>query len=244
MSNQRSPSPRKIFFLAIFALTVIWSCRAADLANDLRAQRAGATTVPTVNVAVEEPSPTETLAAVTELPTDTLEPEPTELPTDTSAPTNVPTPRATRTPAPPTRPLPPTATFTPAPPPSPTRCPDKYCVIKANCVPGDNTRAIGTVYENGVPKNGIRVRVSYDYGGAPVAEDFISGHDPVNRQNLDPAHPGYYQVGIRDGSALDGNWWVFLMDEKQNVISEGRYFKTTDVVTADSCQIGVTDFGK
>ncbi len=86
--------------------------------------------------------------------------------------------------------------------------------------------------------------MSYADGGPPIVTDFISGHDPLNPQNLDPAHPGYYQIGIHEGSAFDGNWWVFLIDDKGHEISVGRYFKTTDVTTSDSCQVGVTDFFK
>lgn len=117
-------------------------------------------------------------------------------------------------------------------------------MTKATCVPDSNTRAIGTVYENGVPKNGVRVRVSFADGGAPAAAEFISGHDPINRDKLDPAHPGYYQIGIAEGAAFDGNWWVFLVDDHGEEISEGRWFKTTNVTTSDSCNVGVTDFGK
>ncbi len=102
------------------------------------------------------------------------------------------------------------------------------------------------VFENGIPKNGVRVRVSYADGGPRLngVPDFISGHDPINPQNLDPTHPGYYQIGIQEGAALDGNWWVFLVDDNGNEISAGRWFKTTNVVTGNSCQVGVTDFAK
>ncbi len=92
--------------------------------------------------------------------------------------------------------------------------------------------------------NGIRVRVSHDYGGAKVAADFISGRDPINPQLFDPAHPGYYQVAILDGQTTDGTWWVFLLDNNLNIISEGRMFQTTKAVTGNSCQVAVTDFGK
>jgi hypothetical protein len=249
--RRTSPSPINAFLLFLAALGVILGCRAGDLAASIRQSRAGVTAV-AANPTRPRPSATATLVALvetpteaaTETPTETLEPSPTEAPTDTPEPAETATPRPTSTPAPPTRIPPPTQTFTPAPPPSPTRCPDQFCVIKSDCIPGQDTRAIGHVYSNGVPLNGARVRVSYANGGAPAAADFISGHDPVNPQNLWLGHDGYYQVGIREGAPFDGNWWVFLVDDAgNNVISEGRWFKTTDVTTGTSCQIGVTDFG-
>jgi hypothetical protein len=117
-------------------------------------------------------------------------------------------------------------------------------VVKIACLSGENTRAIGVVYENGVPKNGVRVRVSFDYGGAAVAADFISGHDPINPNVLDPQHPGYYQIGISEGATQDGNWWVFIVDDQNRTISDGRWFKTDAIVSGSSCNIGVTDFAK
>ncbi len=239
----------RTFALVLFVFAIILDCRAAELVNSLRQRRPAVTSI-AAQPTQSTHSPTATEVALVETPTDTrvpsetLEPSPTELPTDTLEPIVTATPRPTSTPAPPARKPTSTQTFTPVPPPSPTRCPQEYCVTKATCVPDGNTRAIGTVDENGVPKNGVRVRVSYADGGAPAAADFISGHDPINRDRLDPAHPGYYQVGIMEGAAFDGNWWVFLVDDKGEEISEGRWFKTVNVTTSDSCNVGVTDFGK
>ena len=88
------------------------------------------------------------------------------------------------------------------------------------------------------------MRVSYAYRGAPDVSDFISGHDPNNPSVLDPNHPGYYQLGISEGSALAGNWWVFIVDGDGDAVSEGRLFNTQDQETSTSCQIGITDFYK
>jgi hypothetical protein len=110
------------------------------------------------------------------------------------------------------------------------------------CEPGENTRAVGTIYENDRPKNGVRVRVSYAMGGPPVIPDFISGNDPNTPQVADPQHPGYYQLGLLEGGALQGNWWVFVVDDKHNVLSEGHSFKTDGQQTATSCQVAITDF--
>jgi hypothetical protein len=250
-ARRRKPSPNSFFVLILASFAVVLGCRASDLADSIRQRRAGATAV-AANTVRPKPSATETLVALVETPTEvpteteteTLEPSPTGAPTDTPEPSETSTPSATRTPAPPTRIPPPTQTFTPAPPPPPTRCPDQLCVIKTDCLSGQDTRAIGHVYANGAPLNGVTVRVSYDYGGAPVAGDFISGHDPINPRNLWPGHDGYYQVGISEGSAKAGTWWVFVIDpSSKEPVSEGRTFTTQAQQTPDSCQIGVTDFG-
>ncbi len=171
-------------------------------------------------------------------PSETNLPTPTELP---GPPTDTPEPTETFTITP--RPSP-TQTPTITPTPGPTACPKDYCVIASSCRPDTNTRAIGTVYDKGGPVNGVRVRVSYADGGPPIVNDFISGHNPISPQELDPAHPGYYQIGIAEGQPVDGNWWVFLVDDKGKEISVGRWFKTTAVTTGNSCQVGVTDFSK
>ncbi len=174
------------------------------------------------------PAPTAT-PVPTDMPTLTNTPEPTSTP----LPTNTPTLTPTNTPTP-------TNTYTPTP--IPTHCPTEYCIILQRCEPGENTRAVGTIYENDRPKNGVRVRVSYAMGGPPVIPDFISGNDPNNPKLPDPQHPGYYQLGLLEGGALEGNWWVFIVDDQHNVLSEGRYFKTHGQQTATSCQIAITDF--
>lgn len=110
------------------------------------------------------------------------------------------------------------------------------------CEPGENTRAVGTIYENDIPKNGVRVRVSYAMGGPPILPDFISGNDPNNPNAADPNRPGYYQHGLLEGGQLAGNWWVFIVDEEGEVLSEGRLFNTQGQMTATSCQVGITDF--
>jgi hypothetical protein len=192
------------------------------------------TKIPAPNTRVPPP-PTRTAIPATVLPPPTEIPLPTDtpVPTDTPIPTDTPTPTATFTPTP-------TNTFTPTR--IPTHCPQQYCIIMQRCEPGENTRAVGTIYENDRPKNGVRVRVSYAMGGPPVIPDFISGDDPNNPGHPDPLHPGYYQLGLLEGGALAGNWWVFIVGDKNAVISEGRYFNTQGQTTATSCQVGITDF--
>lgn len=186
------------------------------------------------------PAPTETFAP-TWTPTSTSTPEPTFTPTFTNTPEPTATPTFTHTPTstPTWTPLP-TNTLTPTV--VPTHCPQQYCVIMQRCEPGENTRAVGTIYENDIPRNGVRVRVSYAMGGPPVLPDFISGNDPNNPGRADPQRPGYYQHGLLEGGQLAGNWWVFVVDEDGEVLSEGRFFNTQGQRTATSCQVGITDF--
>lgn len=166
-------------------------------------------------------------------PTDTPLPTGTNTPTETPTSTETPLPTATPT-------FTPTQTFTPTR--VPTHCPQQYCIIMQRCEPGENTRAVGTIYENDRPKNGVRIRVSYAFDGPPVIPDFISGNDPYNPSAPDPQRPGYYQLGLLEGGALAGNWWVFVIDDEENVLSEGRLFNTQGQTTATSCQVGITDF--
>lgn len=163
----------------------------------------------------------------------------TPLPTNTFTPTETPLPTDTPTATPTWTPLP-TNTYTPTI--VPTHCPQQFCIIMQRCEPGENTRAVGTIYENDRPKNGVRVRVSYALGGPPVIPDFISGNDPNNPNVPDPLRPGYYQLGLLEGGALAGNWWVFVIDNEENILSEGRLFNTQGQTTATSCQVGITDF--
>lgn len=198
------------------------------------------TRVPTRRPTVTPPpSPLPPTLTFTPVPSDTPVPTFTPIPTDTPAPTETPSHTPTFTATATNTPLP---TNTPTPTIVPTHCPQQYCVIAQRCDVGENTRAIGTIYENDKPKNGVRVRVSYALGGEPVIADFISGHDPNNPQLLDPSRPGYYQLGLLEGGALEGNWWVFVVDDEGDLISEGRFLKTHGQVTATSCQVGVTDF--
>jgi hypothetical protein len=198
-----------------------------DVPPPPRPTRAVVAPPPTIEVA---PSP---------LPTETPLPTDTPLPTETATPTATPTPTETATPTSTLTPTP-TQTFTPTI--VPTHCPQEYCVILQRCEPGENTRAVGTIYENDRPKNGVRVRVSYALDGPPVIPDFISGNDPNNPNFADPQRPGYYQLGLLEGGAMAGNWWVFVIDEEENRLSEGRLFNTQGQTTATSCQVGITDF--
>jgi hypothetical protein len=198
-----------------------------------------ATRVPVRATLPPPPPPPTAEVFVPPPPTDTPLPTPTPIPTNTPEPTSTPVPTDTPTFTPTFTPTP-TNTFTPTI--IPTHCPQEYCVIMQRCEPGENTRAVGTIYENDRPKNGVRVRVSYAMGGPPVIPDFISGNDPNNPNVPDPQRPGYYQLGLLEGGQLAGNWWVFIVNDEDEVLSQGRLFNTQGQMTATSCQVGITDF--
>ena len=77
-----------------------------------------------------------------------------------------------------------------------------------------NTRIQGTVYDNGVKKNGVTVRVSESDGGPkfPELDDFVTGTDPSDYKHICPECEGMYRISPAEGQMVDGNWWVFIVD--------------------------------
>ncbi len=173
-------------------------------------------------------------------------------PTVTASPTLVPVPlpaaalpTATRAPAPR-----PTATHRPAPtspPPPPPPPPTEdlyqgyyYRVAKNVCTTAPNTRAEGSVFNNGVPQNGVRVRVSGDgLGGGAAINDFITGVDPSDYRHQDPTLQGKYRLGIFEGQQNAGNWWVWIVNENGDRISMGAFFNSQD---GPGCNTAYIDF--
>lgn len=214
-------SARAIFLFGIFWL-VILGCRTTDVIA-----RANPTATSTVTRTV--PRPTFTPAPPTPLPTQVPPPPP-------ASPTRAPTARPT-TP----RPVVPARSPTPAPPP-PTADPYAgwyYKPVNKGCVAASNTRIEGIVLENGVPKNGVRVRVSIAEHGDPVINDFITGTDPNDHKHICPECQGRYRLGIAEGQRIDGNWWVFIIDASGAPQSPGVYVKTHD---NPGCNTATVDF--
>lgn len=175
-------------------------------------------------VPTEEPPPTE------ELPTE-------EPPTDLPPPTRIPATRA------------PTLTPTPAgptPTTAPTRCPKTYCVVYRGCQPdAGNTMIEGIVYKNGVPENGVVVRVAKEPGAYPLVDDFKSGNDPINPGQPDPNNPGRYILQIVAGAPREGHWWVFIVDVANGtkVLSDAKEIHTNDdPFNPANCQHAYVDF--
>lgn len=223
----------------LVALGVIWfillGCRTANLIA--QAQPTFTRTV-TRTVTRTPPRPTFTpvpptvplppafaLSPTLALPPTLAAPVPTRAPTPRIVPTRTPVPR-------PAAPVPP-------PPTADLYQGYYYRVLKNTCVSDSNTRAEGTVYNNGVPQNGVTVRIANGNGGDPVIDDFITGMDPSDYKHHDPSLQGKYRLGIAEGQRIDGNWWVFIIDSTGQQISVGAYFKTFD---APGCNKAIIDF--
>lgn len=219
--KQRDPM-RWLAFGGIF-LFIVLGCRTTDL------------------IARANPTPTFTLVPTRTTVRPTFTPVP---PTLTSSPTLVPTivpPTRTPTVRPTTRVPTPARTATPAPPP-PT--PDPYAgwyyrPVNKGCVTAPNTRIEGAVYENGVLKNGVRVRVSHMEGGEPSINDSITGMDPTDYKHVAPEWAGRYRLALYEGQQNAGNWWVFIVDESGNQLSPGVLVTTQD---GGGCNTATIDF--
>ncbi len=135
----------------------------------------------------------------------------------------------------------PVPTQTPIPPPTADLYQGFYYrILKNVCVTAPNTRAQGTVFNNGVPQNGVRVRVSGDgNGGQPAIDDFITGTDPSDYKHVDPALQGKYQLGIFEGQQNAGKWWVWIIDNKEQPLSPGAHFNSQD---GGGCNTAIIDF--
>lgn len=245
---------------SILVLTLFLACRTTDLLTG--------TYVPPASeiVARNRVRVTETPQALSlQVPTDrpardplatnvpTVFVPPPEHPTDTPFPTDPPPPPATDIPQatdilpPTTRPqatVPPTAAG-PTPTVGPTRCPQTYCVSFRGCQTDGNTIIEGIVYNNGVPENGVAVRVAKEQGAYPLVDDFISGYDPINPGHPDPKNPGHYILQIVAGSPREGNWWVFVIDKPNGTkqMSEAKLIHTNDDASnPGNCQHAFVDF--
>jgi hypothetical protein len=240
--------------LAVFGFFL--ACRTADLITNVTAPRATSTVValnkrtshapqapatptrrrgaqnrptaePTSDLALQEP--TEPPLPIEELPT---EPPP---PTDIKPPTRPPQPTAPPSPSGPT--------FTPVP----TPCSKTYCAVFRGCQPEGNTLVEGIVYNNGVPENGVAVRVALAQGAYPLVPDFPSGTEAVNPGKPDPNNPGHYILQIVAGEAREGHWWVFVVDKVNGTrqISDAIEFHTNDDPNNPAnCQHAFVDFSR
>ncbi|MBI3912863.1 MAG: hypothetical protein HY327_01510 [Chloroflexi bacterium] len=172
---------------------------------------------------------------------------PTVRPTFTPAPSPQPSPRATatrtRTPAPRAPTAPPTAipqpTLPPAPPPPPVASGAYFKVSKSSCAEGGNTRVIGTVYDAGNKVSGLIVRVSAVPGGPPAINDSITGVDPKDPRRADSSLQGQYLLALYEGQQKKGNWFVFIITQAGDILSDVGNIQTSD---GRGCNIGTVDF--
>lgn len=223
----RFSSARIIVLIGLFWLVVL-SCRTSDVIA-----QANPTATRTVTRTV--PRPTFTSVPPTAIPSDTPPPLPPQPTTTLVVPGPAPTQRPT------TRPPTPSKSATPAPPP-PTADPYAgyyYKPRNVKCVTAPNTRIEGTVTENGIPKNGVRVRVSDVTGGGPSIDDFITGTDPSDFKHTCPECAGKYRLALYEGQQNAGNWWVFILDNADNLLSPGVLITTQD---GGGCNSATVDF--
>ncbi len=241
----------RVVLLVLLACAFVIACRTANLITNVQEPRVAQR----VTAARASPSPSRARAIPTKsrvLPRPTRVPSkliPTEpLPTQPPPPTVPPPPSATHKPAPTRKPLP-TPTPTPAGPtetPAPTRCPQQYCVVYRGCqTDAGNTIVEGIVYNNGVPEDGVAVRVAKAQGAYPMVDDFVSGTDPINPGQPDAKNPGRYILQIVAGAPREGNWWVFVVDRPNGTkqISEAKLIHTNDdPFNPANCQHAFVDF--
>lgn len=240
-----------VWLLLVLVCSVVLACRTADLISNASEPRVAQneTATPTKRAATatrRAPTMARPTRIPTEIPTEmmpTAPPPPTEIP-----PTDLPPPTETRPPAPTKKPLP-TEPPTPEGPtatPAPTRCAQQYCVVYRGCQPdAGNTIVEGVVYNNGVPENGVAVRVAKAEGAYPMVDDFVSGTDPINPGQPDPNNPGRYILQIVAGAPREGNWWVFVIDKPNGTkqISEAKLIHTNDDASNPAnCQHAFVDF--
>lgn len=247
--------PFRTLLLVVAVLAVLLACRTIDLITNAPNETTVALDArerPTESLTRPRPRPTLTPALLQQQ--QPIQAAPTELPpppTDVPLPTEVPTveqptvpqptvPRATPIPQPTPTDSGPTAT------PAPTRCPRTYCVVFRGCQPdAGNTVIEGFVYNNGVPENGVVVRVAKEEGAYPLVDDFVSGNSTVNPGKPDPNTPGYYFLQIVAGAPREGNWWVFIVDVPNGTktISESKLIHTNDdPYNSGNCQHAFVDF--
>lgn len=181
-------------------------------------------------------TPTRTLRPTfTATPTDTPTPVATNTPTPTETPTNtpIPTPTNTPTPLPPTptpTPRPPTATPTPLPPTATPTPSFKYQGFEPYYHPNcGQTFLEGTVYntDDTPAAKGIRVKMwttNYEH-------ITVTGEDP-NKAS------GYYWQCICADGPREGDWFVAVVDEAGNPISDTVSFHTDG--DYKNCQPGGT----
>lgn len=151
-------------------------------------------------------------------------------------------PVAQNIPAPP----PPTATPVPAPtqPPAPTQAPappaPKYkfnIVVVSKCErqPAGNWFE-GKTYVNGQPASGYKVVFSYAADAPPITSPVISGPHP----GYEGWDAGYYSHIINASGAKAGTWFVWVVDDSGNRISEIGQWTSTG--PGDGCNQAVVDF--
>ncbi|NJN82395.1 MAG: hypothetical protein HC802_09065, partial [Caldilineaceae bacterium] len=135
-----------------------------------------------------------------------------------------PPPPATATPVP-VPPTPEPAPVVEAPPPEPAKPQYKFNITAVSkCFPQKaGTWFEGKTYVNGQPKSGYKVVFSYAPDAAPSTEPMISGPHP----GYEGWDQGYYSHIISASGPREGNWFVWVVDDGGNRISEIANWQST-----------------
>ncbi len=208
--------PRGLILLGLIILLSL-ACRTTDVIsgrNDAATTESRATVRPTFT-----PASTAQAKVVTPTPT---RPRATAPRAATAPPTFTPIP------------LP---TLPPAPPPTPAG--PWFKVSGKACVEGGNTRVIGTVYDRGQKVNGLKVRVSWAPGGEPAITDAVTGTYYNDPKRVDSAIQGQYTLALYEGQRVQGNWYVFIITNNGDVLSEMGNVQTSE---GPGCNIATIDF--
>ena len=125
--------------------------------------------------------------------------------------------------------------------PTPTKSPYKFTkVILQWCEPNAGVTAIeGTVYQDHKPYNGARVVFSWTPDGPWVSEPMISGPHP----GYPDWKPGWYSHILQAGGPREGDWYVWIVDDNGNRISEmSPRIHTDGTAGPGKCQKAIVDF--
>lgn len=148
-------------------------------------------------------------------------------------PTATPVPRPTQPPAQPTQP----PAAQPTQPPAPSTKYKFNIVVVSRCErqPAGNWFE-GTTYIGAQPANGYKVVFSYAPDAPPITAPVISGPHP----GYDGWKPGYYSHIINASNPKAGDWYVWIVDDSGNRISE--IGKWTSTGPGEGCNQAVVDF--
>lgn len=148
-------------------------------------------------------------------------------------PTATPIPQPTQPPAQPTQ----APAAQPTQPPAPSTNYKFNIVVVSRCErqPAGNWFE-GTTYIGGQPANGYKVVFSYAPDAPPITAPVISGP----HQGYEGWRTGYYSHIINASNPRAGDWYVWVVDDSGNRISEiGKWSSTGP---GDGCNQAIVDF--
>ena len=146
---------------------------------------------------------------------------------------NIPAPPPPPTPVP----QPPTATPAPQPPPEPKSAYKFNVTAVSKCLPQEaGTWFEGRTYINGNPQSGYKVVFSYAPDGPPATNPIQSGPHP----GYEGWNTGYYSHIVSAAGPISGTWYVWIVDDNGNRISEIASWESKG--QGGSCNQAAVDF--